>query len=342
MISASSKILCATAWLALCTHAASAQSVADFYKGKTIQIVVGFGVGGGYDLYARALSRHIGKHVPGNPNVVVQNMEGAGSVRAANYVYAGSPQDGTVIAAVNQNMPMYQMLGGAGAKFEAAGMRWLGSMTNSNGLVYTWHTSGIKTLDDAKQKEVPMGAVGTASDSVIFPNLINEMIGTKFKPITGYAGSAQIHLAMERGEVMGRGGNSWASVQTANMSWIKENKINILVQVGLEKEPDLPKVPLLLDLVTDEDRKGVIRVVSLPTALGYGHWMAPGVPKDRVAALRAAYAAAMKDPEFLAEVKKTGMVVRTQAGETLDGLVKQVTSAPRSVLDRTAQILKWK
>jgi tripartite-type tricarboxylate transporter receptor subunit TctC len=126
------------------------------------------------------------------------------------------------------------------------------------------------------------------------------------------------------------------------MSWIKENKINILVQVGLEKEPDLPKVPLLLDLVTDEDRKGVIRVVSLPTALGYGHWMAPGVPKDRVAALRAAYAAVMKDPEFITETKKTGMVIRAQAGETLDGLVRQVTSAPRSVLDRTAQILKWK
>jgi tripartite-type tricarboxylate transporter receptor subunit TctC len=342
MISASAKISCAMAFVALGMLPASAQSAADFYKGKTVQIVVGFGVGGGYDLYARALGRYLGKHLPGHPNVVVQNMEGAGSVRAANFVYAGSPQDGTVIAAVNQNMPMYQMLGGAGAKFEAAGMQWLGSMTNSNGLVYTWHTSGIKTLDDAKQKEVPMGAVGAASDSVIFPNLINEMVGTKFKPISGYAGSAQIHLAMERGEVMGRGGNSWASVQTANMSWIKENKINILVQVGFEKEPDLPQVPLLLDLVNDEERKSVIRVVSLPTALGYGHWVAPGVPKDRVAALRAAYAATMKDPEFLAETQKTGMVVRAQAGETLDGLVRQVTTAPKAVLDRTAQILKWK
>ena len=342
MTSAFAKMLWAAACVALGASAASAQGAADFYKGKTVQIVVGFGVGGGYDLYARALSRYLGKHLPGNPNVVVQNMEGAGSVRAANFVYAGSPQDGTVIAAVNQNMPMYQLLGGAGAKFEAAGMQWLGSMTNSNGLVYTWHTSGIKTLDDAKQNEVPMGAVGAASDSVIFPNLINEMVGTKFKPISGYAGSAQIHLAMERGEVMGRGGNSWASVQTANMSWIKENKINILVQVGFEKEPELPQVPLLLDLVNDEDRKGVIRVVSLPTALGYGHWVAPGVPKDRVAALRAAYAAVMKDPEFLKEAEKTGMVLRAQAGETLDALVRQVTTAPKSVLDRTAQILKWK
>jgi tripartite-type tricarboxylate transporter receptor subunit TctC len=342
MTATSVKMFATMAFIAVAPLPASAQGAADFYKGKTVQIVVGFGVGGGYDLYARALGRYLGKHLPGHPNVVVQNMEGAGSVRAANFVYAGSPQDGTVIAAVNQNMPMYQMLGGAGAKFEAAGMQWLGSMTNSNGLVYTWHSSGIKTLDDAKQKEVPMGAVGAASDSVIFPNLINEMVGTKFKPISGYAGSAQIHLAMERGEVMGRGGNSWASVQTANMSWIKENKINILVQVGFEKEPDLPQVPLLLDLVNDEDRKGVIRVVSLPTALGYGHWVAPGVSKDRVAALRAAYAAVMKDPEFLAETEKTGMVMRAQAGETLDGLVRQVTTAPKAVLDRTAQILKWK
>jgi tripartite-type tricarboxylate transporter receptor subunit TctC len=342
MISVVAKTLFVAATLTCAAQSASAQSAADFYKGKTVQIIVGFGVGGGYDLYARALSRYLGKHLPGNPNVVVQNLEGAGSVRAANFVYAGSPQDGTVIAAVNQNMPMYQMLGGAGAKFEAAGMQWLGSMTNSNGLIYTWHTSGIKSLDDAKKQVVPMGAVGAASDSVIFPNLVNEMIGTKFKPIAGYAGSSQINLAMERGEVMGRGGNSWSSVQTANMNWLKENKIYILLQVGFEKEPDLPNVPLLLDLVSDEEKKGVIRVVSLPTALGYGHWVAPGVPKDRVALLRKAYAEVMKDPEFLAETQKTGMVIRAQAGETLDGLVRQVTTAPKAVLDRTAQILKWK
>src|SRR5918999_2655969 len=180
-MSACVKALVVLVSVVLCASAASAQSVAEFYKGKTVQIVVGFGVGGGYDLYARALGRHLGKHVPGNPTVVVQNMEGAGSVRAANYVYAGSPRDGTVIAAVNQNAAMYQLLGGAGAKFEAAHLQWLGSMTNSNGTVYTWHTSGIKTLDDAKQKEVPMGAVGPQSDSVIFPNLINELLGTRFK-----------------------------------------------------------------------------------------------------------------------------------------------------------------
>jgi tripartite-type tricarboxylate transporter receptor subunit TctC len=342
MIATSVKMFATTAFFAVATLPASAQSPAEFYKGKTIQIVVGFGAGGGYDLYARALGRHLGKYVPGNPTIVVQNMEGAGSVRAANYVYAGSPQDGTVIAAVNQNAPMYQLLGGAGARYEAAQLQWLGSMTNSNGTVYTWHTSGIKTLDDAKLKEVPMGAVGAQSDSVIFPNLINEMLGTKFKPITGYPGSTQIHLAMERGEVLGRGGNSWSSVQTANASWIKENKINMLVQVGFEKEPDLPKVPLLLDLVKDDEGKGVIRVISLPTAIGYGHWLAPGVPKDRMAALRTAYAAVMKDPEFIKEAEKARMDIRVQSGPEVEALVNQVIKTPKAVLDRTAQILKWK
>jgi tripartite-type tricarboxylate transporter receptor subunit TctC len=323
------------------TAPAPAQSVAEFYKGKTIQIIVGFGVGGGYDLYARALGRYLGKYVPGQPTVVVQNLEGAGSVRAANHVYSGSPPDGTVIAAVNQNMPMYQLLGGAGARFEAAGMQWLGSMANSNGLVYTWHTSGIKTLEDAKHTEVPMGAVGNASDSVIFPNLINEMLGTKFKPITGYAGSSQIHLAMERGEVMGRGGNSWVSVQTANMSWVTGKKINILIQVGLEKEPELPDVPLLLDLVKGDD-VGVVKLVSLPTALGYGHWVAPGVPKDRVESLRSAYVSVLKDAEFLKETEKSGMVIRSQPGAELEKSVKEVANTPQAVIAKTAQILKWK
>lgn len=325
-----------------CASSASAQGVADFYKGKTIQIVVGFGAGGGYDLYARALGRYLGKHVPGNPTVVVQNMEGASSIRAANYVYGGSAHDGTVIAAVNQNASMYQVLGGAGAKFEAAKLQWLGSMSNSNGTVYTWHASGIKTLDDAKHREVPVGAVGVQSDSVIYPNLINELVGTKFKPITGYGGTTQIHLAMERGEVMGRGGSTWASLKTGNPDWIAEHKINILVQIGFETDKELADVPLLLALVKSEEDKGLVRVVSLPTAIGYGHWLSPEVPQDRLAALRTAYLATLKDPDFVKETQKTKMHIEVQTGAEVAALVKQVTETPKPVLERAARILKWK
>src|SRR5262249_10874374 len=180
--------LIAAAAVTLPGGSAAAQGVADFYRGKTINFIVGFGPGGGYDLYPRVLSRHLGRHVPGNPSVVVQNMEGAGSVRAANYVYAVAPKDGTVVAAVNQNIPMYQLLGGAGAQFEAAKLQWLGSMANSNGIIYTWHTSGIKTIADAKETEVPLGAVGTQSDAYIFPTVVHSLVGTRFQPLPRYAG----------------------------------------------------------------------------------------------------------------------------------------------------------
>lgn len=320
---------------------AAAQGVADFYRSKTVSFVVGFGPGGGYDLYARVISRHIGRHIPGNPNVVVQNMDGASSVRASNYVYAVAPKDGTVIAAVNQNIPMYQLLGGAGAQFEADKLVWLGSMANSNGVIYTWHTSGVRTIADAKTREVPLGAVGTASDSYIFPTVVNALAGTKFKPIPGYTGTGQINIAIERGEVMGRGGTTWASVQTSNKAWLDGNRINLLLQIGFDKEPELQAVPILQELTKDQDDLQVAGVVSLPTALGYAHWVAPGVPAERVEALRAAYAATLMDAEFLAEAKKLGMQLRPQTGAQVSAVAKRVTETPKPVLERTAKILGW-
>jgi tripartite-type tricarboxylate transporter receptor subunit TctC len=320
-------------------HAADA--VADFYKGKTVQVLVGFGPGGGYDLYARVLSRHLGRHVPGNPNVVVQNMDGAGSVRAANYVYAVAPKDGTAIAAVNQNAPMYQLLGGAGAQYDATKLQWLGSMANSNGIVYTWHTSGIRTIEDARARDVPMGAVGTASDSYIFTTMINEVAKTRFKPITGYAGTGQINIAVERGEVAGRGGISWASVQSSNKSWLDEKKINLLVQIGFEREPELPDVPLVQDVVRTPDGLDIVRVVSLPTALGMAHWVAPGVPAERIEALRTAYAATMRDPQFVQEAARLSMQLRPQTGAQVTGLFRAVNDTPKAVLEKTAKVLGW-
>src|SRR6266545_2540207 len=325
--------------LALASAPAAAQGVADFYRGRTINFVVGFGPGGGYDLYARVISRHIGRHIPGNPIVVVQNMDGAGSVRASNYVYTVAPKDGSVIAAVNQNMPMYQLLGGAGAQFDAEKLVWLGSMANSNGVVYTWHNSGVRTIEDAKTQLVPLGAVGTASDSYIFPTIVNALVGTRFKPIPGYSGTGQINIAIERGEVMGRGGTTWASVQSANKAWLDGNKLHLLLQIGFDKEPELPAVPLLQELVKGEDDAQVVKVISLPTVLGYGHWVAPGVPAERIAALSAAYAAALKDPEFLKDAAKASMQIRPQTGAEVAALAKQVTGTPKPVLERTAKIL---
>jgi tripartite-type tricarboxylate transporter receptor subunit TctC len=322
---------------------AQAQSPAEFYRGKTINIIVGFGAGGGYDLYARLLGRYMGEHIPGKPNVIVQNMDGAGSVRAANYVYNVGAKDGTVIAAVNQNMPMYQLLGGRAAQFDAAKMVWLGTLGGSNGLLYTWHTSPVKTIADAKKTEVKLGGTGTNSDSHIFPTLINNLIGTKFKIINGYSGgSKEVHLALERGEVEGRGGNAWASLMSSNRDWIEGKKLNFLVQIGFKTEKEIPQVPMLQDLVATDKERQIVDLVSLPTVLGYAHWVAPEVPADRVAALRAAYEATVKDKGFLAEADKLGMMMRPATGTEVEALVKRVAGTPKPVLEEAARLLEWK
>jgi len=336
-------LLVALAAAALLTlpAARAADEASDFYRGKTITVIVGFGAGGGYDIYARLLAHHLGNHIAGAPNVVVQNMEGAGSVRAANYVYSVAPKDGTVIAAVNQNMPMYQMLGGAGAQFNAAQINWLGSMAYSNGTLYTWYQSGIRTLAEAKSREVLLGGVGTTSDSYIYPTLINGLLGTRFKVINGYAGTKEIHLALERGEVMGRGGNTWASLTTSNQDWVDQKKINLLVQIGFKSEPEIGQVPLLIDLVNTPEEKQIVTVVTLPTALGYTDWLAPEVPAGRMKLLREAYEATMRDQAFLEEAGKHAMMIRPQTGAEIAALIKQAASVPKPVLDRTAQLLGW-
>src|SRR5919112_2093320 len=258
----------------------------DFYKGRTINIIVGFGPGGGYDLYARMLARHLGKHIPGNPNVVVQNMEGAGGVRAANHVYNVAPKDGTVIAGVNQGAAMFKLLGGKGAQYDPAKFQWLGSMAASNNTVYVWHTSGIKTLDDAKAREVSMAGSGVISDANIYPAVFNALVGTKFKVISGYTGTNDSNLALERGEVEGRGGGAYSSLVSTKPDWLRDKKIAILAQIGFEKEPDLPDTPLLIDLVKTDEARQIATVVTLPTAIGYNHWVAPEVPAERVEMLR--------------------------------------------------------
>jgi len=321
--------------------AAVADEAADFYRGRTITVIVGFGAGGGYDLYARLLAHYLGNHIAGQPNVVVQNMEGAGSVRAANYVYSVAPKDGTVIAAVNQNMPMYQMLGGAGAQFNAADINWLGSMASSNGTLYTWYQSGIRTLADAKARDVLLGGAGTTSDSYIYPTLLNGLLGTRFKVINGYAGTKEIHLALERGEVMGRGGNTWASLMSSNQDWVDQKKINILVQIGFRPEPEITQVPLLIDLVRSPPEKQIATVVTLPTALGYTNWLAPEVPPGRMQLLREAYDATLQDKAFLAEAAQHAMMIRPQTGAEIEGLIKQAAAVPKPVLERTAQLLGW-
>lgn len=328
--------------LAACVLGASpALAQEPFYKGKTINIMVGFGPGGGYDLYARLLARVMGNHIPGTPNVVVQNMTGAGGVRAANHVYAAAPKDGTYIAGVNQGAAMFQMLGGKGALYDPAKFVWLGSMAYSNNTVYTWRASGITSIEDAKKREVTVAGSGVISDANIYPAILNALVGTKFKIINGYAGTNESNLALERGEVEGRGGGAYSSLVSTKPDWLRDNKVAIIAQIGFEKEPDLPNTPLLLDLVKTEEARQIATVVTLPTAIGYNHWVAPEVPADRIDILRKAYAASLKDPELLADAKKQMLEIRPKTADELDALVKKAAAVPQPVLDQTAKTLEW-
>jgi tripartite-type tricarboxylate transporter receptor subunit TctC len=332
----------AAALLVASTTAVAAQGTADFFRGRTIRIVVGFAVGGGYDLYARLLAKHMGRHIPGEPNIVVENMEGAGSVRAANYVYEVAPRDGSVIAAVNQNAPMYQLLGGEGARFRAAEASWLGSLAHSNEVLYTWHASGVASLDDARAREVVLGAIAVTSDSYIYPTVINGLLGTKFRIVNGYGSGQAVNLAVERGEVMGRGGTSWASVSSSRPTWMAEKAINILVQVGPQKEPELRDVPLLGELITNDDDRRLAGVISLPLALGYAYWLPPGVPAERVAALRAAFEQTAVDKALLDEAAQRRIIIRPQAGAAIEALVRQTGATPKPVIDKAVRLLGWR
>ena len=334
-------------WLAVATAAMAvftatfAAAADDFYKGRTINIIVGFGPGGGYDLYARMLARHLGKHIPGNPNVVVQNMEGAGGVRAANHVYNVAPKDGTVIAAVNQGAAMFKLLGGKGAQYDPAKFQWLGSMAASNNTIYVWHASGIKSLDDARRREVSMAGSGVISDANIYPAVFNALVGTRFKVISGYTGTNDSNLALERGEVEGRGGGAYSSLVSTRPDWLRDGKVHILAQIGFERETELGGVPLLLDLVKTDEERQIATLVTLPTAIGYNYWLAPEVPAERVETLRTAFMAALKDDELLAEAKKLNLEIRPKTGQDLEAMVKKAAETPKPILEKTAAILGW-
>ena len=317
---------------------ASAQNVEDFYKGKKIDIVIGFTVGGGYDAYARLVARHMGDHIPGKPTMVPRNMTGAGSRIAAAFIHGVAPKDGTAMGIADQSIPLEQALGDAGVKFDSRELNWIGNPNADNNVLTTWHTSPVKTIEDARKIEVTMGATGYNTSSQ-YPTVLNAIAGTKFKVILGYPGGNEINLAMERGEVGGRGSNAWASYKSTRPDWIKENKINILVQIGLRKAPDLPNVPLLMDVATNDLDRAAMRLLSAPTTIGRPFFAPPNVPADRVKTLRAAFDAMVKDKAFLEEAQKLNLDIDPVSGEELQKIVSDIIDAPADVKKRLADVL---
>jgi tripartite-type tricarboxylate transporter receptor subunit TctC len=324
----------------LSASAASAQSPADFYRGKNVELYIGYSVGGGYDVYARLLARYMGKHIPGNPTVVPKNMEGAGSLRLANWLYNVAPKDGSAFGIIGRGTGFDPLLGKKGAQFEATKYNWIGSANNEVSVCVAWHTTGIKKIEELYGKELTVGGTGASADTDQFPRVTNGVLGTKFKVITGYPGGNDIGLAMERGEVMGRCGWSFSSVKSTHMNWLNEKKINLLVQLALAKHPELPDVPLIVDLAKNDEQKQILKIIFARQVMGRPFLAPPGVPRDRVDALRKAFMDTMKDKEFLAEADKAQLEITPVPGEEIQKLVADLYNTPPQIAQKAGELLK--
>lgn len=320
--------------------AASLAHADDFYKGKTINVYIGSSPGAGYDIYSRLVTRHLGNHIPGSPLIVARNMPGGSSRTAAAYVFNVASKDGLSLGVINQELPLAQALGER-MLFETAKFNWIGSPDTNVRVVATWHTSGVKSIEDAKTKEVTMGVSGPV-EATGYPEILNTLFGTKFKSVRGYAGGAAINLAMERGEVDGRADNAWSSWKADHADWIRDHKLHILVQIGLARSPDLPDVPLMLDLARNADEREVLKLVSTPGSLGHPFVAPPGVPPERIEILRSAFRATMADPAFLEDAQRRGRPIDPVAGEALQQIAQDLLSAPQPVKARANALTRSK
>ena len=322
---------------------AMADAVADFYRGKQIRVIVRTLPATDYDAYSRLIARFMGKYIPGNPAMIVVNMTGGGGIIAANYMAEVAPRDGTVIGIVSQGLAADQALGQSPQlKANLREFNWIANVVFSNQLLVTWHTSETKTLEQAKQRISTIGTTGAGSASVQYPLFYNSLIGTKFKIITGYRSGAEIDLAMERGEVEGRGTNPYSSYMATHPTWIPQNKLNLLVQAGVEKEPELPNVPLILDLPVPAKDKPLLEFMARSSTVGRPLATTPGVPADRVAALRRAFDAAVRDPDFIAAAAKEKLDVRPQSGDKIAEIIFGLLDTPAEVRERMKAALASK
>lgn len=305
---------------------ASAQSVEQFYRGRTITMVVSTGVGAGVDTNARLVARYLGRRIPGNPTIVVKNMPGAGHVLAANHLATDAPRDGTTIALILPSIITHQLLDGRGVRYDVAKFLWLGSSDFSNQTVYVWKTS-IKSFAEAMQREVVLGATGAGSYTLLYPALMNNLLGTRFKTVAGYKSARDIDLAMERGEIEGRAGNYLTTLRAINADWLRERSINILVQIGSERDPGFAEVPLLTEFAKSDEIRRVLRLFEAEITVGRAFLTPPDVPAGRLAALRQAFDATMQDEAFRAEAKRIALDINPIKADKVQAIVREVTAS---------------
>jgi tripartite-type tricarboxylate transporter receptor subunit TctC len=315
---------------------ASADPVADFYRGKTVNVLIGVGAGGEYDLQARLVAKFIGRYIPGHPAVVPQNMTGASGLKMINYLATVAPHDGTFMGMIQNGLPSLQAVGLDGVQFDAAKFNWLGSMAPVVETIAVWHTAGVTTIEGARDKEIVTGATARGSITYTFPAMMNELFGTKFKLVTGYTGGNEINLAMERGEVEARD-NTWSSWKATRPAWLTEHKITVIAQ-SEPRAADLD-VPTLADFAKNDAQRRLVELVTSGCALGRPLAITPEVPADRVAALRAAFDETMKDPEFLAEAKAAKFDVDPIHGVDMQKTVGRILDVPPDLAAKAKHLL---
>ena len=329
--------LCASLALAAPAHA---DEVADFYRGKTFTMVVGYSAGGGYDLYARAISRHIGKHIPGNPTVIVNNMPGAGSVASANYLYNVAPKDGLVIATFSRGLPMEPLIGTAKTQYDATKMTWIGSASNEVSVCALTQRAAVKNWNDFLTKESTLGGEAAGSDPDTYALMVRGLFGAKLKVVTGYPGGNDMTLAAERGEIDGRCGWSWSSIKATRPDWVAgPNKLSVLVQLSLERSKDLPDVPSAYELATNDTQRAIIRLIVGRQIIARPFAAPPGIPPARRDALRKAFMDTMKDPAFLAEAKAMSLEIDPVNGEEVTKLIADIYASPREIIEQARNIM---
>jgi tripartite-type tricarboxylate transporter receptor subunit TctC len=322
---------------------ASAQSVADFYRSKRISLYVSSTVGGGYDQYARLLAKHIVNHLPGNPSIVVQNMAGAEGIKAANYLFTVAPQDGTAIGGLSRNIGLVQLYqpGNSAIQFDARRMHWLGSPQQEIGTGILSTRKGLRSIDDLKTREATAGSTARNAPTSVYPRMLNALYGTKIKPIEGYPGSPEALIAFERGEVeVYVSGGTSAPTLARMVAQVESGNAKVFVQMGMKRNPRFADVPTAIDLMTSPDHKRMFEIVFTDQVMGRPFVVAPGVPADRVAALRAAFDATMKDEAFLAEANKQRMEIDPVSGAAINALLERVYSAPPAVIERIRELVK--
>lgn len=339
MLSAFGFLVGGTTLIVSATDAPAADAVADFYRGKQISFAIGYPPGGVFDLGGRLVARHIGKHIPGQPTIVPHNMPGGGSLIAANHLYNVAPKDGTVMGLIGHSLAFSPLWDREGVNYDAAKFTWLGALQKWAGLAQVWHTAPVKTHEQSLQQEVVAGATGAGDSTVIFPRILNALLGTKYRIIPGYQGSQDLNVAIEKGEVQARLGSCWECVIAEKPDWIAEKKINIILQLGLTKHAAL-SAPVAIELAKTAEDRQIMQLVFASQEMSMPILLPPGIPEDRASALRRAFAEMVKDPEFRADAERARYVLNPADWQTMEKSIREAYGAPAAVRDRAIRIIR--